>query len=69
MRIGSGKQSIMQQSAIGSMNGAYYNNGGQNNKPDVETNLQQEFNRHFCNRTRGKTPQNHHDFLEVIKNQ
>jgi len=61
MNLGSGKNSI-----IGSHTGGAY---GTAKRAERETELWNDFHKHFSNKTRGRTPQNHHDFLDVIKQQ
>ena len=63
LRVGSGKNSLM-----GSHGGAYFNNT-QGTRPEREDAMWRDFQKHFNNKQRRMTPQNHHDFLDAIKNQ
>ena len=56
-RMGTGKHSGVASSA------QYYNTN------EGDRNLMDDFKRHFNNRGRQQTPQNHHDFLDVIRQQ
>ena len=61
LRLGSGKNSLMGSHA------AYFNNT-QATRPEREQEMWRDFAKHFANRKRRMTPQNHHDFLDVIRN-
>ena len=66
IRVGSGKNSMIYNSAVAS---SAYGQGVHGTRQEREQDLMADFKKHFANRGRQKTPQNHHDFLDVIRHQ